>query len=875
MSLAVVDGGTLGTVQTITPEIVNILEVANKILNSQVTEASLPQNTNTKEVLPNEVELNTLLTTIKTASESLRTIVDFSRLINEIGIASEERSSILSQEILPVAIKGIINRLYKQEAAQAGGLARIYADIYEYDLYKAYATKHGDDFKCPEWYQALTDYLEISNRLHNLPQPIDYLEHSAAAKPTEYQRQFGRIEILTNDKKRLEGLGKAGTDEHTGIITQLDTIDQEIRAFLAIHHDVDPKKMPNCCKQINLEVAVQIEVAEKMLQLYNGIGGILKVLIPEKPTDIDSPIVEIPELLKTKKDLGTELKSHQVAPAEIASSALTLSSFSDITNKESVIASLLETYLEIRKSLQIIKGDYKRQYSSDQEYNQVKRSLDQSLQKILPGTNSEVRNLLLALNNYSNDQIRFHQAQLLISAVPDNGGHAQIYVDQPENVQLLEQVVHLAVNGSNKTAEFLRSELKTSSLNSTIAICHKARELSVKKDIDRLAWFFDLEIEKFDKETNFSVTQGTGLLLTLLAVSEDPEIRTALRGRIKKMDEIPSTLDKMFQKINKDGPQGVLIERIRTRLSQRFDDNLSNYWGQEELVAELRTDIEDHLLLLKHTRAYAGIPSKKVFKNGHVFYGDPGSGKSFLALCLANEYGLPYLKISREEMSKAQVAAINSKEASAEDTISKFLSEKAEQALKMQKISGAPAAILMIDEMEAEFLKRNPETSPRAELISTNIMLLVIEKLMAKYPEIIFVAATNHIDLVDRAALRVGRYGIGKYLGRPDQKSIQQIILGNLKELGFKTTIQDLETNSEFEKLVAASDGLMPEPISLAICNKISTYRALALEAGEDLTNSNEIPFDLLISGIELIKRQTNYRFSDSKKGEASLPSTP
>ena len=84
--------------------------------------------------------------------------------------------------------------------------------------------------------------------------------------------------------------------------------------------------------------------------------------------------------------------------------------------------------------------------------------------------------------------------------------------------------------------------------------------------------------------------------------------------------------------------------------------------------------------------------------------------------------------------------------------------------------------------MEAEFLRRDPATSDRAELTRTNVMLRVIEKKIAEHPEIIFIGATNNINHVDPAAYRVGRFGIPFVVSLPEKEDVEHILAATFDE---------------------------------------------------------------------------------------------
>jgi SpoVK/Ycf46/Vps4 family AAA+-type ATPase len=870
----------------------------NLVSKIEVTAAEITRLQNSKKLTPEgqanlggipiNVDSRTLLTYLRESASSLLTILEFADNINAAGRRGEERSEQSAQAIMPVVIKDLVSRLHKQENSDG---KRIFADIAEYDLYSIYVAKHGNDFPLPDWEQPLRAYLHPTNRLSNLPNIMYYLYHSQSAKD---RGQYKKFEQTYQTIKESLGKAQAGSQAQYTQLDALENLETQVRNDLIDSKDVDPIELSRCCEALSLEVTLNPEVTTAILDLYENIGLILEKMIPVRLSSSEVPNINIYELnseegasintpgtTSTEDEIKTVTTSVQFVQSGAAATAsnhyIRSTSFSTEsllgeTQKEEALTQLIQMYLELRHALVSISTQYSVQHRNEVEYLGIQNLIKRSLESIFPCGNSKSRDLLLQLDNYKTPELEFLQAKLLTTkVVTDSNSSMRILVDQPEHIQLLEQLVKLGVLGEDRITKHLLSKLKGTALTSAIELCHQVKECLISGNATRLALIFDNEIEKYLGATSKTAVQGASLLLTLLSVSENTKIRRALRGRIKKIDEIPEVVNKTAEAAKSTGQ---FIEKLRIKITQCFEDTLDSYWGHSDIVTEFRKDIEEHLLLLKQPAAYAGITTKKVFKNGHLFYGPPGAGKTYLCVCAANTYGLPYLKISREEMAKAQMRAVSrngqSDADSAEETLSKFLEEKAEAARKLQQLSGAPAAMMMIDEMEAEFLKRNPETSPRSELISTNIMLRVIEKIMAKYPEVIFVAATNHVDLVDPAAMRIGRYGFGKYLGQPDERSRIEIILGTLNELGYNTVIKEISDKREFQDIVKASDSLMPEAISLAINNMICVYRAKALEAGSPIPNSSEVPFELLTEAVERIKKQTTFKTNTVSNAEQS-----
>jgi SpoVK/Ycf46/Vps4 family AAA+-type ATPase len=149
------------------------------------------------------------------------------------------------------------------------------------------------------------------------------------------------------------------------------------------------------------------------------------------------------------------------------------------------------------------------------------------------------------------------------------------------------------------------------------------------------------------------------------------------------------------------------------------------------LPAEQRTQIQELVLEQQHTirlREHGLNPRNRV-----LLKGPPGNGKTTLAEAIATELGVPFHVVHYE------------------DVISSFLGETAGRLEKtFTAASGAPC-VLFFDEFDVVAKERSDaqETGEIKRLVST--LLLQMDRLPA---HTVFVAATNHANLLDSAVWR-------------------------------------------------------------------------------------------------------------------------
>jgi AAA+ superfamily predicted ATPase len=178
--------------------------------------------------------------------------------------------------------------------------------------------------------------------------------------------------------------------------------------------------------------------------------------------------------------------------------------------------------------------------------------------------------------------------------------------------------------------------------------------------------------------------------------------------------------------------------------------------------------------------------------------------------------GIPLIKISREEMIRALHDGQSRQDKA--DGLGRFLESKADEAHAQMRMNGATASIIFIDEMESLFLKRDPSTSSREELDETNQMLRILEEVMQKHVDIFFMAATNNIQFVDDAAIRVGRFGIRLQLKPVRQEDAKALVRGVCEMLNL--SFEELSACPSFKDLCEVCCGMVPLPIQNAMVNR-------------------------------------------------------
>jgi ATP-dependent metalloprotease FtsH len=174
-------------------------------------------------------------------------------------------------------------------------------------------------------------------------------------------------------------------------------------------------------------------------------------------------------------------------------------------------------------------------------------------------------------------------------------------------------------------------------------------------------------------------------------------------------------------------------------------------------IDEARTEVEEIVQFLRSPERFSRLGAR--IPRGALLLGPPGTGKTLLAKAVAGEAGVPFFSINGSEFVEMFVGVGASRV----------------RDLFNQARQSAPC-VVFIDEIDAVGRKRSMRISGSDERDQTLNQLLVELDGFDKRRAVVVLAATNRIDILDKALLRPGRFDRHITVSCPDRVGREAIL---------------------------------------------------------------------------------------------------
>ncbi|HJJ39437.1 MAG TPA: proteasome-activating nucleotidase [Methanocorpusculum sp.] len=291
-----------------------------------------------------------------------------------------------------------------------------------------------------------------------------------------------------------------------------------------------------------------------------------------------------------------------------------------------------------------------------------------------------------------------------------------------------------------------------------------------------------------------------------------PDNEVYLRQMGNNQEYITQTSPQLYSKITAGGKVAVnntlsIVKTIGDTVDARvkimeldekptvtFDD----IGGLKNEIIEVREAVEFPLTRPEAFARFGVIPPK-----GVLLYGPPGTGKTLIAKAVANNAGVPFLRLAGSEL------------------VHKYIGEGAQLVRDLFTLARDLAqenngVVVFIDEIDAVgSMRTNDGTTGSAEVQRTLMQLLAEMDGFNTRGNIRIMAATNRPDMLDAALLRPGRFDRLVQIPPPDADARKQIFAIHTKKMRDAKAVSKVN----FDELVAITEGFNGSQVE-AVCRE-------------------------------------------------------
>jgi ATP-dependent metalloprotease FtsH len=237
-------------------------------------------------------------------------------------------------------------------------------------------------------------------------------------------------------------------------------------------------------------------------------------------------------------------------------------------------------------------------------------------------------------------------------------------------------------------------------------------------------------------------------------------------------------------------------------------------------IDEVRVELEEIVQFLRTPEKFDRLGAR--IPRGALLVGAPGTGKTLLARAVAGEAGVPFFSISASEFVEMFVGVGASRV--------RDLFNQARQA--------APA-VIFIDEIDAVGRKRAMKAMGNEERDQTlNQLLVEMDGFNASHA-VVVLAATNRVDILDKALLRPGRFDRHITVSLPDRVGREAI-------LGLHTARTPLHEEVSLARLARLTTGMSGADLANLV------NEAALCAARKDLESIDHACFEDALARVQL-----------------------
>ncbi|MBQ9838746.1 MAG: ATP-dependent zinc metalloprotease FtsH [Oscillospiraceae bacterium] len=342
-------------------------------------------------------------------------------------------------------------------------------------------------------------------------------------------------------------------------------------------------------------------------------------------------------------------------------------------------------------------------------------------------------------------------------------------------------------------------------------IVYMTKEMAAKDPSQQKASFTGLrsgdlmalaaELDQMGVKVNMPIVEDNSMIITILSY-------VAMFGLVFLV------MNRLSKRLGSDGMMGMGSSKARMYMEKQTGVTFKDVAGQDEAKESLQEIID----FLNNPQKYAEIGAK--LPKGALLVGAPGTGKTLLAKAVAGEAGVPFFSISGSGFEEMFVGVGASR-----------VRDLFQQATKV-----APS-IVFIDEIDAMGQKRDSRFGHNDQTL--NQLLAELDGFDSS-KGVVFLAATNRPEILDKALLRPGRFDRRIVVDRPN-------LQGRLDTLKVHTRKIKLSEDVDLNKLAQATAGA----VGADLANLVNEAALRAVRHGRKAVTQEDLmeSFETVIAG--------------------------
>ena len=342
-------------------------------------------------------------------------------------------------------------------------------------------------------------------------------------------------------------------------------------------------------------------------------------------------------------------------------------------------------------------------------------------------------------------------------------------------------------------------------------IVYMTKEMAAKDPSQQKASFTGLrtgdlmtlaaQLDEMGVKVNMPIVEDNSLIITILTYA-------AMFGLVFLL------MNSLSRKLGSDGMMGMGASKARMYMEKQTGVTFKDVAGQDEAKESLQEIID----FLNNPQKYADIGAK--LPKGALLVGAPGTGKTLLAKAVAGEAGVPFFSISGSGFEEMFVGVGASR-----------VRDLFQQAAKV-----APS-IVFIDEIDAMGHSRDNRFGHNDQTL--NQLLSELDGFDSS-KGVVFLAATNRPEILDKALLRPGRFDRRIVVDRPN-------LQGRIDTLKVHTRKIKLSEDVDLAKLAQATAGA----VGADLANLVNEAALRAVRQGRKAVTQEDLmeSFETVIAG--------------------------